>query len=261
MPLWLAVGVSAIVSLGGWAARGLTRSGALAGTLIGALVLWQTGWAGAIVLATFFVSTTVVGRLAGAARPPESDAKGETRDHWQVLANGGAAAVGACGEALSTGLGLWLVTIALAAAAADTWATSFGALSPRPPRDILKGRVVAPGTSGGVTWFGTSGGLMGAALVGLAGVFGRPAGRTLYLAAVVLGFLGMLVDSVLGARLQGRFRCPRCAVATERRVHRCGTRALWERGVTWLDNDGVNAISTAAVAGLGVLLWYWQRSS
>ena len=48
-------------------------------------------------------------------------------------------------------LALWLVTGSLAAAAADTWATSLGRRSRTAPRDLLGGRAVPPGTSGGVT--------------------------------------------------------------------------------------------------------------
>jgi len=257
MPIGLAAGVSLLVSLVGLATRALTRSGAVAATAVGALILWQTGWPGGLVLATFFVTSTLVGRVAALSGANQGDAKGETRDHWQVLANGGAAAVGALAERLAPGLGLRLVAVGLAAASADTWATSLGALSPRPPRDILRGQVVPPGTSGGVSWVGTSGGLMGAALVAIAAALGGGGSRSLYLTAVGLGFLGMLLDSVLGAGLQGRFRCPTCAVPTERRVHRCGTPAQRERGFAWLNNDGVNALSTIFVTALGAVLWLW----
>ncbi len=257
MSIGLALGVSALVALLGIATRALTRSGAVAATAVGTLILWQTGWPGGLVLAFFFGPSTAVGRLAAASRPSAVDPKDETRDHWQVLANGGAAALGALAEALVPGLGLKLVAVGLATASADTWATSLGALSPRPPRDILRGRVVPPGTSGGVSWFGTSGGLMGAALVAIAATLVGGGSRSLYLTTVALGFAGMLLDSVLGASVQGRYRCPQCAVPTERRIHRCGTTAQHERGATWLDNDGVNALSTSLMTALAAVWWLW----
>lgn len=261
MPPALAAGVSVLVALVAWRARALTGSGAVAATVVGLLILWHTGWSGFAVLGAYFASSTLVGRLAVGARAGTADPADEIRNHRQVLANGGLAAVLAPAELLHAGLGFWLVTVVLAASAADTWATGVGALSPRPPRDILRWRVVPPGTSGGVTWFGSSGGLAGAALVALAGAAAEPdGGGRLYLAATGLGWLGMLVDSAAGSAVQGRFHCPRCDRPTERRVHGCGSRTAHRRGWRWLDNDGVNALSTAVAGALGALAWHWWAS-
>jgi uncharacterized membrane protein len=146
------------------------------------------------VLGTFFVSSTLVGRLAASTRPSGTGTR-EIRDPRQVVANGGVAAAVATVEFLTPGLGVWLATVTLAAAAADTWATGMGSLSRRPPRDILKGVVVPPGTSGGVTWIGTTGGLVGAALVALAGAATwRSAPTALYPVATGVGRIGMLLD-------------------------------------------------------------------
>src|SRR5262249_1348325 len=71
----------------------LTADGGVAAAVVGSLVLVGTGWSGGAVLAAFFVSSSVVGRLTPA--PPGSDAKGERRDRHQVVANGGPAAQGA----------------------------------------------------------------------------------------------------------------------------------------------------------------------
>jgi uncharacterized protein (TIGR00297 family) len=251
----VALAVSAGIAALAWRLHALRPSGAVAATIIGTLILSNTGWSGCAVVGIFFVGSTLVSRLAGQARR-STLADDEIRDWIQVVANGGAAAVGSLAERVEPGLGLWLVTSTLAAAAADTWATAFGSLSPRPPRDILRGKPVPPGTSGGVTWFGTIGALMGAALVALTGAAGG--GRLpLYAAATAIGFLGMVVDSALGSLVQGRFWCPACGQETERRRHQCGTRTARKGGWSWLDNHGVN-LATTALAGLGALL-AWAR--
>ena len=114
----------------------LSASGMLAATVVGTLVLYGSGWEGGGVLAAFFVSSSLISRSA--PRPTGVDPKGERRDAAQVVANGGVAALAALAGRGDPALGLWLVTSALAAAAADTWATSFGAQehppSPTPPR-------------------------------------------------------------------------------------------------------------------------------
>jgi uncharacterized membrane protein len=65
----------------------------------------------------------------------------------------------------------------------------------------------------------------------------------------------MVADSLLGAGWQGRFHCPACAVPTEWRRHRCGTRTVPTGGLAWLDNDGVNLAATSLAAGLGAAAW------
>jgi len=240
----------------GWRAGVLTGSGMAAAAAVGSLVLLGSGWRGGLVLAVFFVGSSAVSRTTAWAAPPASEAKGHRRDAWQVLANGAAAGLGALAEWWDPGLGLWLVTGVLAAAAADTWATSLGGLSRRPPRLILTGRPVPAGANGGVTLLGTAGGAAGAATVALTG--GLLLGRAgLILPALVIGLAGMLTDSVLGAAWQGRFRCPACDASSERRVHRCGRPTTHTGGWRWLTNDGVNALATGAAAGLALAAWWW----
>lgn len=253
----LALGIALAAAGLAWLARGVTGSGAAAAALVGALVLWATGWEGGAILGGFFVSSTLVSRI-GARRAEAGDARGEQRDPVQVLANGAAAALGACAERWVPGLGIWTLTGALAAAAADTWATGVGAWSPSRPRHLLRGTPVPRGTSGAVSLVGTLGGAAGALLVaGIAAALTRDA--ALLLAAFSIGVAGMLLDSLLGAAAQARFECPLCAVPSDRRRHRCGTRTRLVGGLSWLDNDGVNAVTTtiaAVAAGVSFLMLF-----
>jgi uncharacterized protein (TIGR00297 family) len=234
-------------------AEALTRGGAIAAWAVGTVVLTGTGWAGGAVLAAFFVSSNLVGRLTPGLSA-DIDAKGERRDPWQVLANGGPALLGSLIGFRIPDLGFWILTASLAGAAADTWATGVGAWSPQRPRRLLLGRPVPPGTSGGMTVLGTVGALAGALLVAATGALAgaKPA---LLAAGTLIGFAGMVFDSVLGATAQGRFRCPGCGASSERRVHRCGAPTVREGGLQWLDNDGVNLLATTLAAVLGAGAW------
>ena len=251
----MAVAAAAITAGLAWRAGTLTARGAAAAALIGTLVLWGAGVAGGVVLLAFFVSSTAAGRLVRGRTASVLDAKGDCRDEWQVLANGGAAAVGAVAARGDPTLALWLVTGAFAAAGADTWATIWGTRSRVQPRLLTTGRQVPHGTSGGVTMTGTLGGVAGAALVALVGSL--TGGAPLLAAGTVAGAGGMLADSALGASLQGRFACPRCGVPSERTVHRCGTPTLHTGGIRWLTNDGVNALATTAGLALAFAGWRW----
>ena len=250
----ISAAVSAAVSALAYRAATLTGSGALAAWLVGTLVLYGTGWEGGGVLAAFFVSSSLVSR--GAPPPPGLDPQGNRRDHRQVLANGGVAAAAALLGLRDPGLGVWLLTSALAAATADTWATAFGARSGMLPRLILGGSVVPTGTSGGITPLGTAGGAAGAVLVAATGAIAAGMPALLPVAALV-GFAGMLLDSALGAAAQGRFRCGECAERSEWRVHRCGRPTIHEGGLAWLDNDGVNLTAGMSAALVAYAAWLW----
>jgi uncharacterized membrane protein len=212
------------------------------------------------VLAAFFVSSNLISRVRSTGGPASIDTKSDRRDQWQVFANGGAAAIGAGIGLIDAGLGRWLVTVTLAGAAADTWATSAGLWSRLPPRMLGFGRRVPAGSSGGMTALGCVGAAAGASVVSGVGAFafGIP---MLLPVGTLIGFLGMVADSVLGALLQGRFRCPACGVTSEWSVHRCGTATTVEGGVAWLNNDWVNLLVTVLTAGAALATWYWLSPS
>ncbi len=251
--------VSAGAAFAAWRARTLTPSGALAAWTVGVLVLRGTGWQGGAVLAAFFVSSNLVSRVRPRAAPPGLDPKSDRRDHWQVYANGGAAALGAGLGLLDNALGIWLVTAILAAAAADTWATSIGSRSRVLPRLPWSGRSVPAGSNGGMTLLGTAGGAAGALMVAGTGAIAADMPLLLPIGTLI-GFLGMVADSTLGALLQGRFHCPACDAASEWRVHRCGAATLREGGLAWLNNDGVNFVATALAGCAAAAVWRWLPS-
>lgn len=219
----------------------LTPRGGVAALLVGAAVWLGLGWRGFIPLLFFLLSGSLLTRLATGANP--------SRSARQVVANGGIAAVAAL-------LGRWPEAAgALAAAAADTWATEIGAFSPTAPRLITSGVQVPAGRSGGITTLGTAGGVTGALAIAVLATLVAPAlgwrGAAVVTAA---GVGGMLTDSLLGATLQVRYACPVCGTITEQsggaRCHETGAQV---RGVRWLDNDGVNVAGTLAGAMLARL--------
>ncbi len=258
MPLSAAIGIAGAVALAGAALGALSATGALAASLVGTAVLWTLGGPGLAVLGAFFLGASAISRLAPDHGRDRLDTKGPRRDPVQVLCNGGTAMLGAWLELIQPGAGLWVVTASLAAAAADTWATAVGGWSPSPPRHLVSRARVPPGTSGGVTWYGSAGALVGAFMVGTAApLAGGPV--ALFPLAVGVGMLGMLADSWLGAVWQGLFHCPACDLPTERAMHRCGARTTLVRGRGWLTNDGVNAITTFLAGALGYLVWSLTR--
>jgi uncharacterized protein (TIGR00297 family) len=179
--------------------------------------------------------------------------KGGERDAAQVLANGGIYAGAALGF-LAAPAPIWFAigAGALAASAADTWATEIGTLAGGDPQAITSGRRVPPGTSGGITLVGTAAGVAGALFIATGATLAH---WPVALAAVALGGVaGALTDSVLGATLQARRWCELCAQSTERLVHSCGTASRRAGGLNGLDNDAVNAVCSGVGALVALLL-------
>ncbi|MFI5207199.1 MAG: DUF92 domain-containing protein [Gemmatimonadales bacterium] len=191
----------------------LTKGGVASAIAVGASVLAGAGLRGFALLLVFFLTSSALTRGGGRRRAV------------QVFANGGIAA--ACAL-----LARWSGTLlpafagALAAAAADTWSTEIGARSARPPRLLTTWQTVPRGTDGGVTLPGSAGGALGAVVIAtcavLLGLVRPPAAPGVALAGVV----GTALDSLVGATLQRR---------------------------SWLNNDAVNLMATAA--GAAVAAW------
>jgi uncharacterized protein (TIGR00297 family) len=229
--------------------------GAVAAWTVGVLILQGTGWAGGAVLAAFFIGSNLVSMIETRASIGPPDAKGSQRDAWQVYANGGPAALVAALPAIDIGLKLWILTASLAAAAADTWATSVGSRSRAAPH-LLTGQRVVPGTSGGVTSLGCAGAVLGALVVAGTGALAH-GDIPILLAGTLIGFLGMMVDSLVGGAIQGRFHCPACNEASEQRTHRCGNPTEWKGGWLWFSNDAVNLLATSFAAVTAWMVWGW----
>ena len=264
------------IALLGYSAKALSASGAIAACIVGGTVLGFGGWAWAILLGLFFASSSALSFFKRSdtrkQRATETFDKGGRRDAAQVLANGGAGALVAF---LSFFVPPHIASIlfcayigSLAAATADTWATEIGVLSRQRPHLITTFQAVDPGTSGGVTWLGSSASVAGALFMGASAtllasfsLFGasfghRASGWVLLGAGLAGGVLGALADSLLGATIQASFHCPQCDKPTESRVHKCGTQTQLVRGVLWISNDLVNlaATVTGALVG-GALCW------
>jgi uncharacterized protein (TIGR00297 family) len=214
------------------------------------------GWSWGALLLAMFVSASALSRFGERQKAERVGAvveKGGERDAGQVLANGGVYAVAALGFVLAPSPVWYAIGAgALAASAADTWATEVGTLAGGDPISIVSGRKVAPGTSGGISLVGTAAGVGGALFIGAAVTL---ANWPVPFAAVALGGVaGSLADSLLGGTVQARRWCEPCAKATERLVHICGTPTSHAGGLAGFDNDGVNAVCSGVGALVALLL-------
>ena len=267
--------LSAAVAYLSWQRRAVTTEGALAGLGLGTLIFTLGGIGGLTVLFGFFASSTILGRFKKhkreALKLQDVVVKGDRRDSIQVLANCGVGVLSAIGFA-ATGQVFFFFAfgVSFAAATADTWASEIGVLNPKPPVSILGGKTVEPGVSGGVSLLGFFSSLMGALFIAallwaeriffqlgftdfapLAAGLGRVwEGKSnaswniaAYLGLITAGgFLGSVIDSLLGATLQAQYRCSLTGRRTER-PSTSGTPNVLVRGLRWMTNDMVNFLA------------------
>ena len=236
----------------------LSPSGAVSAALLGTIIVGTGGWLPGVVLVSFFVSSSL---LSASSDSTHTQARGSRRDWIQVLANGWGMLLGCLLFAI-TGWTPWLLfgVGAVAAATADTWSSELGRKSSSPPRLITTGKIVAPGTSGAISLYGSLAAVGGAAMIALIAavaiwlrLFDLDTAPTRVLIAITLaGVGGAMLDSVLGATVQEQRWCDSCGKATEANPHRCGAATRQIDGLTGFSNDVVNIICvlTGALIGL-----------
>ncbi|WP_265108778.1 DUF92 domain-containing protein [Halosolutus halophilus] len=190
-------------------------AGMLTGILLGLLTIVLGGYGWFAVLISFFA----IGGLSTKFRYEKKEALGVAEDNngargsGNVLGNAAVALAAVLGYAASSAtllpgdpeptLFLFAFAGSVATAMSDTLSSEIGSVF-ETPRLITTFEPVEPGTDGGVTWQGEVAGIVGAAVVaGIAyALFADvdPLGAAIIVAA---GFVGMTVDSLLGATLEG----------------------------------------------------------
>src|SRR5690349_17326779 len=194
-----------LVAFAAYHTRSLNKSGALAATLVGTIIFGIGGWRWAVLLLTFFITSSGLSRAFRKRKVGLSEkfSKGHERDAGQVFGNGGVAMFFAALHAIyPDSLIPWIgFAASLAAVNADTWATELGVLNPSPPRMITNLRQrVEKGTSGGISLFGILASLSGAVVIALPAVLLSPTLKPTYFFFItVAGLAGSLFDSFLGA--------------------------------------------------------------
>jgi uncharacterized protein (TIGR00297 family) len=226
-----ALGVNVITGWLGYRAGTVSRSGALAGVLVGAIVYVGGGLGAWVLLLVTFLAASVASRfgLARKERLGIAEERGGTRGAGNAIANCGVAAMAAIAAVTTPHASASLVALvaALTAGGSDTVASEIGKAWGRSTFLVTTVSRVKPGTPGAMSLEGTAAGLVAAFALAATGAALGLIPSSAILAVVAGATAGALVESTLGATLEGP-------------------------GI--LNNDMLNFINTAVAAALSVAI-------
>lgn len=219
--------------------KSLSRSGYYGGIIMAVLITIIGSWKFLFPLAVFFILTSGLSKALKDSSFYRT--KGSRRDIIQVYANGGIPLLICIYDLINPNpIHFFLFLASVSAAMSDSWATEIGKLSKTKPISIINFQDIDHGHSGGVTRIGTLGSLLGACLFGISIWYVIPMPSFLIYGIITTGFIAGLIDSLIGASLQGKFETPTGEIIE---VYEEGS--VLKKGYSWITNDVVNLINTA----------------
>jgi len=210
MALAVGASINALLAVAAFASRGVSRSGALAGWLLGTLLYGFGGWRGFLMLLVFFVLGTASTKLGYARKAAAGLAqdRGGRRGARNAFANTAAGVIFALLGVAGATPRFWTVALvaAFATATFDTVSSELGQLWGRRHFLVTTFRRVRAGTDGAVSIEGTLAGLVAALL--LAGSAWAVGSIGLIDVGIVgfAAFVGATFESYLGATVERSLR-------------------------------------------------------
>jgi len=252
----------------------LTVSGAIAAGFLAFVVLFLAKWS-IFPLVTFLVLGSLAGKIRANAKDGGDAKQGMARDHWQVLANGGIfmllAMLAFLNESgwLDSFLGIHtevlrfsetchlLSLISLSVSCSDTLSSDFGRVWGGNPRNIITGKRLIKGVSGGVTGAGFVGAFLGAVSIAIFVFWTELSslGSSVYTFWLIafFGFIGSILDSVLGVLFQAKYLDE---MGNQVDSSDSGRRSM-AAGYRWVTNDVVNAVTGVLMLLVAVVYLCW----
>ena len=223
----------------------------------------------------FLVLGSLAGKIRANAKEGGDAKQGKARDHWQVLANGGIfmllAMLAFLNESgwLDSFLGIHtevlrfsetchlLALISLSVSCSDTLSSDFGRVWGGSPRNIITGKRLIKGVSGGVTGAGFVGAFLGAMSIAIfvfwTELSSLGSSVSIFWLIAFFGFIGSILDSVLGVLFQAKYLDDS---GNQVDSSESGRRSL-TAGYRWVTNDVVNAITGVLMLLVAVMYLCW----
>ncbi len=256
LPLWAVIliytGVLLLIAVVAIWKKWLTGSGLLGAVTLGFMVLYLGGFSAFTLFLFFFVSCSILSKIKRFYNSREK--KGSQRDLMQVIANGLPAVVALLLSRTAPFRTIAVIgfSASVAEAVADTFSSTFGIMSRDDPVSIMTFTRVPKGISGGVTVLGLLAGAGGAVITALLHALVIYPSWQHVLLISGSGFLGSLIDSVLGATVQEHFRTLDGKLTEHE--YDGDVKNVRVRGLRGFDNDMVNLTSGFLALSLSLLI-------
>ncbi|KAK9486152.1 integral membrane protein DUF92-domain-containing protein [Lipomyces starkeyi] len=198
--------------------KSLTPRGIFAAVIVGLIHAIHPWSIFTVLLFTFFITSTAFTKVKANIKRNLTAGGGEgPRNEIQVMANSLPATILILIHFFTKTTKCWnsdVLAVGIiaqyAAVTADTWSSELGILSKQSPILITTLRKCPPGTNGGVSQTGLTAALGGGAIIGVIAAIFTPFCHTwsiaarlkLVVAITIAGFIGSIIDSLLGAVLQ-----------------------------------------------------------
>ncbi len=251
---WMQVAIilfSAVILYFAYRRNSISLTGAIAAILAAQSIFVFSGLMVYISLILFFTLGTIVSKINNINKEKSNTKrmKFHARDWKQVLANSLPAVVLAWISYFNPNPRYALLSIAVFAAAnADTFSSELGKLSEFRVFNILNGKTLPKGLSGGVSVPGLFAGFLGSALISLLAIY-QFAFKG-FLISFSLGCLGTIIDSILGVLFQKKY------LGTDGELQDFpvseGDKPI--KGLSFVDNNWINLITITIVPILGLLI-------
>ena len=237
----------------------LTLSGAVLVAMIVATFSFFSLWRMLILLLITYAVLMLIDKATRKIRDPVNNNildKSGARSAKQILANGTIALISTVLFVITENrVFLILFAVGVGETFADSIASDIGVLSKKIPRDICTWKQITPGISGGISSLGIAASISASIVFGVFSYICIRTSVSESLIIMVFSFLGSIIDSLIGSRLQAKYQCNVCKGFTEKKFH-CEAQTNHIRGIKLMDNCAVNFHSNLISCGL-CLIWIW----
>lgn len=256
MELLFSLGLSTLLALVAVYKKALTHFATLLAFLSSVVITYCGGASAFFVLVMTFIGTLVADKVSIKKKAKIFDSINEKhgrRDAVQICCNVGVATI----AILLYGIFkdekfFWVYASVMASSLADSMASEIGVLTKGKTFDLRTGKVGERGISGSVSVLGLSASFVGAFIISLTAM-SFDLSLSLFFIVTLCGWIGAFIDSLLGAFLQVKYRCPICQKLTEKHVH-CKHETVYQSGIRWLNNDAVNLCNNVATFFLALAI-------
>lgn len=255
--------VAAIVAMVAYKKNSLSISGVIFAIILGTGIFIFGGVTQFILMMVFFITSSLLSKYKKNSKSylEALHEKGDARDWMQVVANGGVALLFLVLYYINSNYNYFVAAaVSFAASNADTWASELGVLSKGKTISIVNFKEIKKGLSGGVSLFGTFSSLMGAISIaitfGIINIISRVnvSNVLMYIFIIaIFGFLGSIVDSFLGATVQGHYLDNSTGKETEKKKSNGNNNKL-AKGFKIINNDIVNLLSNLIVTVIATII-------